>query len=116
TGPYRVTPNLMVVVPTAKHVSLSYGRTPTDLIAILLTLFGIGVAVWLSGKPAIEMPPNRWASVMGGPPRDEDSRPEYGPPLPPGEDPWGPPPQAAPAPPSLSAPPSPVGEAGDVDG
>src|ERR687898_2470006 len=26
-GPYRVTPNLMVVVPTDTHVELSYGRT-----------------------------------------------------------------------------------------
>ena len=29
-GPYRVTPNLMVVVPTSKHVSLHYGYTPVD--------------------------------------------------------------------------------------
>ena len=28
TGPYRVSPNLMVVVPTAKDVSLVYGSTP----------------------------------------------------------------------------------------
>src|SRR5579884_3977952 len=27
-GPYRVTPNLMVVVPTSRHVSLHYGWTP----------------------------------------------------------------------------------------
>jgi hypothetical protein len=28
TGPYRVSPNLMVVVPTSKNVSLVYGNTP----------------------------------------------------------------------------------------
>jgi hypothetical protein len=28
TGPYRVSPNLMVVVPTSKNVSLVYGATP----------------------------------------------------------------------------------------
>ncbi len=28
SGPYRVSPNLMVVVPTAKDVSLAYGSTP----------------------------------------------------------------------------------------
>ncbi len=28
TGPYRVSPNLMVVVPTSKNVSLVYGDTP----------------------------------------------------------------------------------------
>ena len=28
TGPYRVSPNLMVVVPTSRDVSLTYGSTP----------------------------------------------------------------------------------------
>ena len=28
TGPYRVSPNLMVVIPTSKNVSLIYGSTP----------------------------------------------------------------------------------------
>ena len=30
-GPYRVTPNLMVVVPTDTHVELHYGWTPVDV-------------------------------------------------------------------------------------
>ena len=30
TGPYRVTPNLMVVVPTAHNVVLHYGATPAN--------------------------------------------------------------------------------------
>ena len=34
-GPWRVAPNLMVVIPTSEHVSLHYGRTPIDLIAIV---------------------------------------------------------------------------------
>ena len=34
-GPWRVAPNLMVVIPTSTHVSLHYGRTPVDLIAIV---------------------------------------------------------------------------------
>jgi hypothetical protein len=29
-GPYRVSPNVMVVVPTAEHVKLTYGMTPAD--------------------------------------------------------------------------------------
>ena len=29
-GPYRVTPNLMVVIPTSKHVTLNYGATPLN--------------------------------------------------------------------------------------
>ena len=43
-GPYRATPNLMVVVPTSRHVVLSYGRTAADWIGILisaLTVLGI---------------------------------------------------------------------------
>ena len=31
TGPYRVAPNLMLVVPTSTHVSLHYGYTNLDL-------------------------------------------------------------------------------------
>ncbi len=30
TGPYRLAPNLMVVVPTSKHVQLTYGLTGAD--------------------------------------------------------------------------------------
>ena len=29
-GPYRLAPNLMVVVPTSNHVELSYGLTAVD--------------------------------------------------------------------------------------
>jgi hypothetical protein len=48
-GPYRVAPNLMVVIPTSTHVSLHYGRTPVDLIAMFLTLLGIA---GVCGSPA----------------------------------------------------------------
>jgi hypothetical protein len=44
-GPYRVTPNLMVVIPTSTHVSLHYGYTPVDGLGYLLTLGGIALAV-----------------------------------------------------------------------
>jgi hypothetical protein len=44
-GPYRVTPNLMVVIPTSTHVKLHYGYTPVDGLGYLLTLGGIGLAV-----------------------------------------------------------------------
>jgi hypothetical protein len=46
-GPYRVSPNLMVVVPTEEHVELHYGRTPVDIAAWLITLLGIAAAWWL---------------------------------------------------------------------
>jgi len=40
TGPYRVSPNQMVVVPTEKNVTLNYGRTWIDYLGWLLTLVG----------------------------------------------------------------------------
>lgn len=44
-GPWRIGPNLMVVVPTDTSVSLTYGRTAVDWLGILLTLAGIAAAV-----------------------------------------------------------------------
>ena len=58
-GPYRVTPNLMVVVPTSTHVSLSYGRTPVDWLGIALTFLGLVGLVLLARRPAIAVPPER---------------------------------------------------------
>ncbi len=55
-GPFRVAPNLMVVVPTEPHVELRYGRAPVDLVALVLTLVGIAGALWLSRRPAVTMP------------------------------------------------------------
>lgn len=46
-GPYRITPNLMVVVPTQKDVTLHYGRTPVDWYGIIATLIGLTGIVWL---------------------------------------------------------------------
>jgi len=40
-GPYRVTPNLMVVVPTSKHVELQFGRTAIDWLGTALTALGL---------------------------------------------------------------------------
>ncbi len=46
TGPYRVTPNLMVVVPTAHNVSLHYGASKADRAGQVLTLSGLaGLAI-----------------------------------------------------------------------
>jgi hypothetical protein len=41
SGPYRVTPNLMVVVPTAHDVTLHYGATWQDRVGELLTACGV---------------------------------------------------------------------------
>ena len=45
TGPWRVTPNEMVVVPTSNHVELHYGYTPVDNAGRLATVGGLAVAV-----------------------------------------------------------------------
>jgi hypothetical protein len=46
-GPYRVAPNLMVVVPTDNEVRLHYGRSGSELLFYALTLIGIGMLVYL---------------------------------------------------------------------
>jgi hypothetical protein len=49
---YRVTPNLMVVVPTSTHVSLTYGYTPVDWIGFIMTLVGLATLVLMWRRPA----------------------------------------------------------------
>jgi hypothetical protein len=45
-GPWRVTPNYMVVVPTAHDVTLHYGRSGVELLGLLFTLVGVlGVVI-----------------------------------------------------------------------
>ena len=55
-GPYRVTPNLMVVVPTANHVHLHYENTNVEYAAYLLTLLGIVLVIVLARRPPPLMP------------------------------------------------------------
>ena len=66
-GPYRVAPNLMVVVPTANEVTLSYGWTPVDALAYLLTGLGIVAAGLLLWRP--RMVP--WGLVRAGEQEDD---------------------------------------------
>lgn len=40
-GPWRVTPNFMVVVPTEREVELTYGRTPIDRVGTALSVLGV---------------------------------------------------------------------------
>jgi hypothetical protein len=67
-GPWRVTPNLMVVVPTSHDVTLSYGRSAADDLGQGLTLLGLVVLVLLFVVPALR----RWWSGA----RDETDRTE----------------------------------------
>lgn len=54
-GPYRVSPNLMVVVPTAEHVEMHFGRTPPDWIAGFMTLLGLVALVVLARSRPVEV-------------------------------------------------------------
>ena len=51
-GPFRVAPNFMVVVPTSTDVELTFARTATDWVALLLTGLGI-VAMFVTARATI---------------------------------------------------------------
>ncbi len=46
-GPWRVSPNLMVVVPTDTHVELTYGRSAVELVGIAASVAGVVLLVLL---------------------------------------------------------------------
>jgi hypothetical protein len=68
-GPYRVTPNLMVVIPTSSSVKLHYGTTPVDVLGWLLTFGGIALVVLM-----VREGPARF----GSPEHDDDPELEPG--------------------------------------
>jgi hypothetical protein len=55
-GPWRVTPNFMVVVPTSRHVSLHYGWTPVEGLGWLATFGGLASVVVLARRRPLEYP------------------------------------------------------------
>jgi uncharacterized membrane protein len=55
-GPWRVTPNLMVVVPTSTHVTLEYGWTRVDVLGWGVTALGLAGIVWFWRAGPVEMP------------------------------------------------------------
>ena len=54
-GPYRVAPNLMVVVPTENHVELTYGRTGVEWLSYALTLIGLVGLALLIRRPVARL-------------------------------------------------------------
>jgi hypothetical protein len=58
-GPWRVAPNLMVVVPTDTHVELTYGTSGVELGGWLVTLLGALGVVGLALLPPVHMPARR---------------------------------------------------------
>jgi hypothetical protein len=97
-GPYRVSPNLMVVIPHSKHVELHYGRTPVDMLGIALTILGLIGLVWLARTPGIDLPESKPSRVSAWldeiitiPPLEKQPRRPSA-----GVDGWGPPPVSIP--------------------
>ena len=62
-GPYRVTPNFMVVVPTDEHVELSFGYSRYDLLGWFATLLGL---VGVVGLYLLDLRRRPDAAAVGG--------------------------------------------------
>ncbi len=56
-GPYRVGPNLMVVVPTGRQVTLRHTRTAIDHLGLAVSLAGIAGGVVLARRRPIDVGP-----------------------------------------------------------
>ncbi|MBA2751974.1 MAG: hypothetical protein H0U41_07015, partial [Actinobacteria bacterium] len=52
-GPWRVTPNLMVVIPTSNHVELRYGTTGVESTGWALSLIGLVLVVVLGVRGSV---------------------------------------------------------------
>jgi hypothetical protein len=70
-GPYRVTPNLMVVVPTEREIRLHYGYVGIDVIAWGCTFVGLGLLVVLAKRGPLLIPPGPVAEWRRPRPADE---------------------------------------------
>jgi hypothetical protein len=54
-GPWRVSPNLMVVIPTQKHVELKYGMRAGDYMGWLMTFAGIALVVSFKRQGPVDL-------------------------------------------------------------
>lgn len=86
-GPWRVTPNLMVVIPTERHVELHYGYAVADKAGYTLTGLGLAAmgALVVQGRrrrdvPGVdEVPENPdllWVSAPGPLPPEGEAEPD----------------------------------------
>lgn len=82
-GPWRVSPNFMVVVPNAEQVTLSYGHRAPDLLGWLLTAIGL---LGLAGLVALDARARRSAGERGDLVADRDA-PDHDAPDPEASDP-----------------------------
>jgi hypothetical protein len=70
-GPYRVTPNEMVVIPTAPHVSLHYANTPVDGLGYLASFLGLVALVLFARKGRIRYTKRPLPPAQPAPPAAE---------------------------------------------
>ncbi|HEY7106219.1 MAG TPA: 6-pyruvoyl-tetrahydropterin synthase-related protein [Acidimicrobiia bacterium] len=83
-GPWRATPNFMVVVPTSRHVHLTYGTTTAEWVGRVGTvvgLVGLGGLVWwgiAGGSAAADDPDRRGRSKRSRHPRRSGAAPGAG--------------------------------------
>src|SRR5690606_14100487 len=68
SGPYRVAPNFMVVVPEDTEVELTYGRTGVEYLAFGLTAAGVVGLVLLARRPTYRF--RRRRPAVPAPPGD----------------------------------------------
>jgi hypothetical protein len=132
SGPYRVAPNFMVVVPEETHVELTYGRSGVEYVSYVLTLLGVVGLVLLWRRPTFRFTPEperprvspRATDVPPGPFSAPVSDLPPGPFSPPGSDvpsgPFSPPRSDVPpgpfSPPGSDVPPGPDREDGPGPG
>jgi len=67
-GPWRVTPNLMVVVPTSHDVTLTYGSTPANDLGLACAVAGVLALVALGAAPVVRRRRRRAGSGSPPPP------------------------------------------------
>ena len=77
-GPYRVMPNLMVVIPTERHVSLKFGRSGADWAGIGLSLLGLAAVVAMARAKPLTLRrvarPGPWGTGINTPAQLDVSR------------------------------------------
>ncbi len=87
-GPYEVSPNMMAVVPTAHHVTLTYGTTGADQLGKLASLGGVvGLGMLMTLRPPVMRQANGLAETPS--PLAPGDGPEGSLPLAPGDGPEG---------------------------
>jgi hypothetical protein len=64
-GPWEATPNLMVVVPTSHHVTLTYGTSTADWAGYAASGLGLGLVVTYAVLPPVGYEPRRRRRAQG---------------------------------------------------